>query len=75
MFYVYSEYSSDGEHAETIEEAIKIAKNMIRSDFFPGESDTTTIEGEVTIYKRHMTVSAQTEITFSVTKEEDNDAS
>ena len=73
IYYVYSDYMGEGETAETEEEAMAIAERIIRDDMY--NSGNNGEEETVEIYKLYKTVKAQTEITFSVTKEEDNDAS
>ena len=73
MFYVYSDYMGEGETAETEEKAMAIAERIIRDDMY--NSGNNVEEETVEIYKLYKTVTVKTEITFSVTKEEDNDAS
>ena len=73
MFYIYSDYMGEGEHAETEEEAMAIAERIIRDDMY--NSGNNGEEETVEIYKLYKTVTVKREITFSITKEEDNDAS
>jgi len=73
MFYVYSDYMGEGETTETEEEAMAIAERIIKDDMY--NSGNNGEEETVEIYKRYKTVTVKTEITFNVTKEEDNDAS
>jgi len=75
-YYVYSDDTGNGDFAETMEEAMKIAQEYAVSDYDIGEYDigeTDTIDGvtaTIQIYKLYQTLEAQTTITFNVVRED-----
>ena len=64
MFYVYSDYTGDGEHVETEKEAIQIAKKMIANEIVDTGQGEESIA--IDIYKAHLTVTAISSITYNV---------
>ena len=61
-YYVYSDDTGNGDFAETMEEATKIAKDYAASDY-------ETAEISIQIYKLYQTLEARTTITFNVIRE------
>ena len=70
-YYVYSDDTGNGDFAETMEEAMKIAQEYAVSDYDIGDTDTIDgVTATIQIYKLYQTLEARTTITFNVTREE-----
>ena len=67
-YYVYSEDTGNGDFAETMEEAMKIAKEYATADY-------DNCEINVQIYKLYQTLEAKTTITFNVVREDNYNGS
>ena len=75
-YYVYSDDTGNGDFAETMEEAMKIAQEYAVSDYDIGETDTINgITATIQIYKLCQTLEAKATITFNVTREDTDNGS
>ena len=61
-YYVYSDDTGNGDFAETMEEAMKIAQEYATSEY-------EVCENSIKIYKLYQTLESKTTITFNVIKE------